>query len=289
MKRKIVVLLITLFLFNSQWAHAEDLASVNLAEYCQTELKSFPGPFDDKVLKEACGKAQVMKDCKSVEGRAIFHYDKAAAQADGKKIFVVGMIHGDETPAGTVSRFWLERLETISPRNTWRIIPILNPDGVKKKTRTNANKIDLNRNFPTKDWDAEAIKYWKTSTSSNPRRFPGNKAASEPETQCALRHMEEFKPDFIVSIHTPLRVLDFDGPKVKPPQFNYLPWKSLGHFPGSLGRYMWFERQTPVLTMELKDDLPPTTRPFEELQDIIGSLVKLRIPSVESPRKELED
>ncbi|MCE3011354.1 MAG: murein peptide amidase A, partial [Proteobacteria bacterium] len=55
----------------------------------------------------------------------------------------------------------------------------------------------------------------------------------------------------------------------------YLPWTSLGHYPGSLGRYMWFERKIPVLTMELKEDLPKTLRPFEELQDIIGVLVGL--------------
>jgi hypothetical protein len=101
-------------------------------------------------------------------------------------------------------------------------------------------------------------------------------AASEPETKCALHHLEDFQPDFIVSVHTPLKVLDFDGPKVSPPpKFDYLPWKSLGNYPGSLGRYMWLERNTPVLTMELKENLPPNLAPFEQLQDIIGSLVKL--------------
>ncbi len=73
-----------------------------------------------------------------------------------------------------------------------------------------------------------------------------------------------------------MKVLDFDGPKIKtPPKFDYLPWKSLGNYPGSLGRYMWMERSTPVLTMELKENLPPNLSPFEKLQDIIGTLVKL--------------
>ena len=166
-------------------------------------------------------------------------------------------------------------LQEIDPRNSWRVVPVLNPDGLKMKTRTNANSIDLNRNFPTHDWTELAQTYWKKSTSSNPRRFPGKEGGSEPETKCAMKQIEDFKPDFIVSVHTPLKVLDFDGPKVSPPpKFDYLPWKSLGHMPGSLGRYMWFERQTPVLTMELKDTLPPNLAPFEQLQDIIGTLVE---------------
>lgn len=259
---------------------------INVEESCLQELKVFPGPFDEKILKAACKEVQLDPICISVEGKPIFHYDKpGSTNGGGKKILVISVIHGDERPAGSVGRFWLERLQAIEPRNSWRVIPILNPDGAKYKTRTNAHKIDLNRNFPTRDWDVDAVKYWKASSSSNPRRFPGEEAGSEPETKCALKLIEDFKPDFIVSIHTPLNVLDFDGPKVKPPLFDYLPWKSLGHFPGSLGRYMWFERKTPVLTAELKDGLPATYKPFEKLQDVIGTLVKLEIPSVETSPK----
>lgn len=248
----------------------------NIQQDCINDLKKFPGAWDDKLLTKACEKVKVEALCVSAEGRPIYHYDKPSSTPGAKKVLVFSLIHGDETPAGTVGRYWMERLEGIDPRNSWRVIPVVNPDGVKYKTRTNANKIDINRNFPTKDWDVGAIENWKRTTKSNPRRFPGEVAASEPETKCALHHLEDFQPDFIVSVHTPLKVLDFDGPKVSPPpKFDYLPWKSLGNYPGSLGRYMWLERQTPVLTMELKESLPPNLSPFEKLQDIIGSLVKL--------------
>ncbi len=248
----------------------------NLSQDCVNDLKKFPGAWDDKLLKQACERVLVNSLCVSSEGRPIYHYDKVSSTPGAKKVLVFSLIHGDETPAGTVGRYWMERLEGIDPRNTWRVIPVLNPDGVKYKTRTNANKIDINRNFPTKDWSTGAIENWKRTTKSNPRRFPGAEAGSEPETKCALYHLEDFQPDFIVSVHTPLKVLDFDGPKVSPPpKFDYLPWKSLGNYPGSLGRYMWLERKTPVLTMELKENLPPNLAPFERLQDIIGSLVKL--------------
>jgi hypothetical protein len=246
----------------------------DLGQFCFESLKKFPGNFDETALKTACEKVLHFEECTSVKGEKIFHYEKKGTIDKAKKILVFSLIHGDETPAGSVGRFWLNRLDTIDPRNHWRVVPVLNPDGVKEKTRYNFNKVDLNRNFPTKDWDDLAQKYWKLHAQSNPRRFPGDVSASEPELKCALKHIDDFKPDFIISIHTPLSVLDFDGPKVKPPKFSYLPWRSLGHFPGSLGRYMWFERKTPVLTMELKDTLPSSAKTFEDLQDIIGTLVK---------------
>lgn len=246
----------------------------NISEICFNELKSFPGAFNSQALKEVCKKTIARPDCQSVSGLPIFHYERAGKDLTPKRILAFSLIHGDETHAGSVGRYWMERLDEIEPRNHWRVVPILNPDGVKEKTRYNANKIDLNRNFPTKDWDELAQKYWKLHAQSSPRRFPGSQSASEPEIKCALQHIDDFKPDFIISIHTPLNVLDFDGPRVPAPKFNYLPWRSLGHFPGSLGRYMWHERNIPVLTMELKDSLPKTNGPFEVLQDLIGTLVK---------------
>lgn len=248
----------------------------NLSKNCVDDLKKFPGAWDERLLKQACDKAKAEALCVSAEGRPIYHYDKMSTTPGAKKVLVISLIHGDETPAGTVGRYWMERLEGIDPRNSWRVLPVLNPDGVKYKTRTNANKIDINRNFPTKDWTTGALENWKRTTKSNPRRYPGAEGGSEPETKCALHHLADFQPDFVVSVHTPLKVLDFDGPKVSPPpKYDYLPWRSLGNYPGSLGRYMWLERQTPVLTMELKENLPPNLAPFEKLQDIIGTLVKL--------------
>lgn len=256
---------------------------------CFEALKIFPGQVNKELLRRACDKVQVMEGCYSVKGEAIFHYDRAGNHRSQQKILVFSLIHGDETGAGTLGRLWMQRLEEIEPRNSWRVVPILNPDGVKLKTRTNANKVDLNRNFPTKDWHEKAQDYWVKHTKSNPRRFPGSQPASEPELNCAIKHVEDFKPDLVVSIHTPLKVLDFDGPKVTAPKnFDYLPWKSLGNYPGSLGRYLWHERQTPVLTTELREDLPKTDKPLIELQDVIGHLVSLEFPAQEKTGKRPE-
>ncbi|NCN40967.1 murein peptide amidase A [bacterium] len=264
----------TPFLLFFYFSHFCLAATEDLSELCESELKKFSGPVHLESLKSACKKVKVLDGCQSVEGRQIFHYDKLGSSEKPQRILAKSLIHGDETPAGTVSRAWMSRLETISPRNSWRVIPIANPDGEKRKTRFNSRGVDLNRNFPTDDWKDEATDYWRQKQKSDPRRYPGSGPASEPETRCLVNHFEDFKPDFIISIHTPLGVLDFDGPKMNNlPRFSPLPWISLGNFPGSLGRYMWRDRKVPVLTIELKGEKDlKTLEEFDRLQDISGTV-----------------
>ncbi len=264
-------------------------ASVSHGDTCVQLLDQVKGPkFKTENLKKVCAKIQVLDGCTSVGGTPIVHFEKTGHDKAKRRILVFSLIHGDETGAGSLVRYWLERLNEIDPRNDWRIVPVLNPDGFKSKTRTNANNVDLNRNFPTTDWEELATASWKKQTSSNPRRFPGTVAGGEPEVKCALKHIEEYKPEFVVSIHTPLGVLDFDGPKVKPPSFSYLPWKSLGNFPGSLGRFMWAERKVPVLTTELRPTMPSTFDTFDRLQDVLGELAKYELSRPQATASFLE-
>jgi protein MpaA len=248
------------------------------SEVCLSLLEPISGgPFQKNFLNKACANVSVLESCQSVNGTPIFHFDRLGHDKSKKKILVFSLIHGDEKGAGVLARYWLERLTDIDPRNDWRIVPVLNPDGFKSNTRVNANGVDLNRNFPTQDWDQTANQYWKEKTSSNPRRFPGSVAGGEPEVKCAIKHLENYKPDFVVSIHTPLGVLDFDGPKVKPPSYSFLPWHSLGHFTGSLGRFLWAERKIPTLTTELHGSLPKSFQAFDDLQDVLGKLAKEKL------------
>lgn len=53
-----------------------------------------------------------------------------------------------------------------------------------------------------------------------------------------------------------------------------LPWKRLGTFPGSLGRYLWDERGIPVLTIELKPEpIDKNLNGFLKLQDLLSDLL----------------
>ncbi|MBN8540229.1 MAG: succinylglutamate desuccinylase/aspartoacylase family protein [Deltaproteobacteria bacterium] len=215
-----------------------------------------------------CDRVARLPKCSSREGRPIFHVQKDSTHRSGKRILVLGLIHGDEPLAGEMTLEWADRLASLeNNRSTWRIVPMLNPDGLLQKTRMNSSGVDLNRNFPTRDWNDAAVEYWEKSAKKDPRRFPGSGPASEPETKCAIAHIKDFKPEFIISNHTPYKVLDFDGPKMPFPKYKDLPWKALGNFPGSLGRYMWKDNQIPVLTVELGDHMIDS----HALQDLIGT------------------
>lgn len=271
-------ILCLLFFFG--WIHSTNAAAdpLILKQTCMKSLKPYKSYFKEDLLEKVCGQATQLAGCESNEKVPIFHSDYDSQRPEAKKILVISLIHGDEKQAGELARFWLERLSTLEARNSWRIIPVANPDGVKNNTRTNANGVDLNRNFPTADWGNDAVKYWEKDARKSPRKFPGKTSGSEIESKCYLKHLEEYKPDFVISIHGPLHVLDFDGPKLaQKPKYEYLPWKSLGNYPGSLGRYLWVERNIPVLTTELATSLPATEKPFEQLQDLIGTLVKTQL------------
>jgi hypothetical protein len=212
-------------------------------------------------------------DCQAVSGEAIGHFEKKGENPGGKKILVLSLMHGNELPAGDIALRWIKRLHRISPSNSWYVIPVVNPDGVKKGTRTNANGVDLNRHFPTRDWELEAIKAWK-SHGAAPQKYPGEKPGVEPELVCVMKVIKSFDPDLIVSLHTPFGLLDYDGPGVEP---RYLPlkWKRLGHYPGSLGRYAWAERKIPVITVELPASLPVgLPQKMDRFQDELSYLAR---------------
>lgn len=241
---------------------------------CVEALKILPGKEKDENIQRICEQVKHLPSCLSAEKRSIFHMEKLSELTAGERILVFALIHGDERPSGTVARQWMVRLLDIDPRNSWRIVPVLNPDGYKLNTRTNGRGVDINRNFPSHDWEELAIKYWHEKAQSHPRRYPGPHGASEPETLCAMEQIKDYKPDLIIAVHTPLGLLDFDGPKTKFPAYKDLPWRLLGTFPGSLGRYMWSDHKVPVMTVELKGNDLQSFDKFDSLQDASGELAK---------------
>ena len=136
----------------------------------------------------------------------------------------------------------------------------------------NANGVDLNRNFPTPNWERDAKIYWEKRTSKDPRRWPGPKPLSEPESQFLYQHMQSFEPQLIVSIHAPYGVLDFDGPSVPPSKLGRLHLDRVGIFPGSLGNYGGVHQGVPVVTIELPD--AKRTPPDAEIRQIWLDLLR---------------
>ena len=185
-------------------------------------------------------------------------WTKDWAEEDAKlRVIVVGGIHGDEMSSVSLVFHWMalarNSLSDTPVPISWRFIPALNPDGLMSRParRVNANGVDLNRNFPTPHWARDARKYWETRTRKDPRRWPGSKALSEPESQFLYDQMIAFKPHLIVSVHAPYGVLDFDGPAVPPSRLGRLYLDQVGIFPGSLGNFGGVHKGVPVVTIEL--------------------------------------
>ena len=170
------------------------------------------------------------------------------------RVLLIGGIHGDEYSSISIVFKWMNTLDRHhSGLFHWHIIPLLNPDGLLRddSQRMNANNVDLNRNFPMKDWENITHNYWINTTNSNPRRYPGASALSEPESRWLVEEIDNFQPDIIVSVHAPHGVVDYDGPKDGPYKLGKLYLQLVGTYPGSLGNYAGVQRKIPVVTIEL--------------------------------------
>jgi protein MpaA len=189
---------------------------------------------------------------RSVKGRTIYVRDVQPASTR-LRVLVIGGIHGDELSSAAVALHWIRLAQGTAEQIHWRFIPALNPDGLfdKPARRVNANGVDLNRNFPTPNWERDAAYYWEKRTRKDPRRWPGKTPLSEPESRYLHDEMQRFKPNLIVSIHAPYGVLDFDGPAEPPRRLGRLYLDQVGIFPGSLGNYGGVHKGMPVVTIEL--------------------------------------
>ena len=198
---------------------------------------------------------------RSVQGTPLYVRD-IPAQGPALRVLVVGAIHGDELSAASLAFHWLllaaeQPGPALSQPVHWRFVPVLNPDGAlgHPARRVNAHGVDLNRNFPTPGWEHDAAVYWEKRTRKDPRRWPGPKPLSEPESRFLHAQMEAFRPHLIVSVHAPYGVLDFDGPSVPPSRLGRLYLDQVGIFPGSLGNYGGVQKAVPVVTIELPNAL----------------------------------
>ena len=222
------------------------------AELCAHMVRRLPN-----VSRPLCERAELQAGPgASVHGTPIFQRDVVSPQAR-LKVLVVGGIHGDEPSSSSLVLHWIDQA-LLTPSNIhWRFVPLMNPDGMLKDrpTRTNARGVDLNRNFPTPNWDKEAPKYWAKRTGSDPRRYPGPQPLSEPESKWLHEEMARWKPDLIVAVHAPYGVLDFDRPHVPPERLGRLYLDQVGIFPGSLGNYGGVHKKLPVVTIELTSAL----------------------------------
>ena len=175
-----------------------------------------------------------------------------------KKILIVGVFHGDE-PQGEYFINEYLKMQKNNIKNSLYFIPRLNENNL----RTNKNGVDLNRNFPTKNW----VK------SSKDEYFGGDFPACEDETKFLVRLIEENKFDAIITIHAPYKIINFDGPALKLAEkvsqiLDYPVESDIGYpTPGSFGTYCGVERNIPTITIEMDENKAP--------KELLGRFIEL--------------
>ena len=163
------------------------------------------------------------------------------------KVLVIGCMHGDEPQGEYLINEYLKN----NADTKLLLIPCLNPDGVKAQTRVNSNGVDLNRNFPTKNWEL---------TEKN-NFYGGNEPASEIETRFLINVIDEFKPELILTLHAPYKVVNYDGNALDIANkiseiIKYPVEASIGYpTPGSFGTWAGIERNIPTITLELDEEI----------------------------------
>lgn len=194
------------------------------------------------------------------------------------RVLLVGGTHGDEYASISVVFKWMQILDVHhSGLFHWIFVPLLNPDGLLRpdSTRTNARGVDLNRNMPGPLWHEAGFGRWLEQAGQNPRYYPGPFQKSEPETEFLVQLIREFKPHAIISLHTPLNLVDYDGPGTPPASIGSLRLRRLGNFPGTLGNYGGVQNRIPVITIELASSgrMPSSGEISHMWRDIVRWLI----------------
>ncbi|MDJ0881435.1 MAG: M14 family murein peptide amidase A [Gammaproteobacteria bacterium] len=233
---------------------AGDLLTLSPTQACQ----KISGKLSSVTFKECDTLNLSATGHHSVEGFPILlrEYPPLPGKTPKGRVLLIGGMHGDELASISVIFKWMHTLQKHhSGLFHWHVVPLMNPDGalIKKHSRTNANGVDLNRNFLTPGAKGSALEYWIERTKRNKRRYPGDQPLSEPETRWLYEEIEQFKPDVIVALHAPYDLVDYDAPNRNnaPEKIGPLYKNLMGTYPGSLGNYAGIHLGIPVITMEL--------------------------------------
>ncbi len=206
--------------------------------------------------------------------------EKSAGAQENTTLVLCG-VHGDEI---TPVKFCFDLLEELKKpeynfdKKLIIVAPLVSPDSffTDKPTRTNAAGVDVNRNFPTHDWHTDAHRLWKRNYRKDRRKNPGPKAASEQETIFQMNLIKRYRPHKVITVHSPLTMIDYDGPtlvaeknetakdvllKMSEKAENY---KVANYpvFPGSLGNWAGRELNIPTYTIELPNSNPADSAKF---------------------------
>ncbi len=176
-------------------------------------------------------------------------------------VLVIGVFHGDEPQGEYLINQYLKN----NPATNLLMMPRLN----SCNTRVNKNGVDLNRNFPTKNWEL----------SERNEYFGGDFPTSEEETRFIIEVVEKYNPQVILSLHAPYKVVNYDGGNSENLNLvekiakimNYPVESSIGYpTPGSFGTWAGIEKEILTITLELDEEIE-----VKELENSVFKVFKL--------------
>lgn len=130
----------------------------------------------------------------SVRGRAIVAYELGNPYSHTKAL-ILGEMHGNEPAGVTLVRSIVHAGYAVTGIDLW-VVTTMNPDGYARRRRQNADRVDLNRNWPDS---------WRRLTGIY---YSGTRPLSEPETRAMYNFVRWLRPRYVVSLHQPLHGVD---------------------------------------------------------------------------------
>ncbi len=123
------------------------------------------------------------------------------------RLLIFAAIHGEEPETTYALSRALRQLA--APSGHCAVVLAANPDGLLRGTRGNARGVDLNRNFPSRDWRPDLVRHRSTLEDARDIALsPGAHPASEPETQALLALIAGLRPATVIALHAPLACID---------------------------------------------------------------------------------
>ena len=177
---------------------------------------------------------------------------------ENPSVLVIGVFHGDEPQGEYLINEYLKN----NANTNLLMVPRLN----SCNTRVNKNGVDLNRNFPTKNW----------KLSERNEFFGGFEPASEIETKFVIDVVEKYNPKIILTLHAPYKVVNYDGDAIDIAQkisdiIKYPVEENIGYpTPGSFGTWAGIEKGVKTITLELDEEIS-----VEELREPVFKVFKM--------------
>ena len=165
-----------------------------------------------------------------------------------RRVIWIGGIHGNERE-GAISTaelpLALSRVPGALGQVTLTILEDVNPDGTAKNRRGNANGIDLNRNYPARNF--------------LPGKTYGQRPLDQPEATALHDLVQAERPHLVIVAHSWRNdhFINFDGPAVELAElfaersgYRVKPSDRISPTPGSLGSWIGRTLGIPILTLE---------------------------------------